>query len=113
MISGVRRSDGRFRAWFREWESGTCRPPGPARATSTSSSSAPPASPAALTADYLAEHAPAGLRWALAGRSRSKLEAVRDRLAELDPALADLELIVADAADRGLAGRRGRAGPGS
>ena len=30
-----------------------------------------------LTAAYLAEHAPAGLRWALAGRSRGRLEAVR------------------------------------
>jgi short subunit dehydrogenase-like uncharacterized protein len=54
----------------------------------------------ALTADYLAEHAPAGLRWALAGRNRSKLEAVRDRIAKLDPTLADLELIEADSADR-------------
>ena len=34
-----------------------------------------------LTADYLAEHAPAGLRWALAGRSEEKLKAVRSRLA--------------------------------
>ena len=40
----------------------------------------------ALTAEYLAEHAPAGLRWALAGRNRSKLEAVRDRLAKIDAA---------------------------
>ena len=54
----------------------------------------------ALTAEYLAEHAPAGLRWALAGRNRSKLEAVRDKLAALDPALADLELIEADSGDR-------------
>ena len=54
----------------------------------------------ALTAEYLAEHAPAGLRWALAGRNRSKLEAVRDKLATLDPALADLELIEVDSADR-------------
>jgi short subunit dehydrogenase-like uncharacterized protein len=54
----------------------------------------------ALTAEYLAEHAPSGLRWALAGRNRSKLEAVRDKLAALDPALADLELIEADSADR-------------
>ena len=54
----------------------------------------------ALTAEYLAEHAPSGLRWALAGRNRSKLEAVRDKLATLDPALADLELIEADSADR-------------
>ena len=52
-----------------------------------------------LTADYLAEHAPAGLRWALAGRSAEKLKAVRSRLADLDPALADLELITVDAAD--------------
>jgi short subunit dehydrogenase-like uncharacterized protein len=54
----------------------------------------------ALTAEYLAEHAPSGLRWALAGRNRAKLETVRDRLAKLDPALADLELIEADSGDR-------------
>jgi short subunit dehydrogenase-like uncharacterized protein len=52
-----------------------------------------------LTADYLAEHAPAGLRWALAGRSEEKLKAVRSRLADIAPALADLELVVADASD--------------
>ena len=34
-----------------------------------------------LTAAYLAEHAPADCRWALAGRNQAKLEAVRDRLA--------------------------------
>jgi short subunit dehydrogenase-like uncharacterized protein len=33
-----------------------------------------------LTAEYLVKHAPAGMRWALAGRNRAKLEAVRDRL---------------------------------
>lgn len=54
----------------------------------------------ALTAEYLAEHGPSGLRWALAGRNRTKLEAVRERLAEIDPALADLELIEADSGDR-------------
>ena len=53
-----------------------------------------------LTAEYLAGHAPAGLRWALAGRNRSKLEAVRDRLAKIDDGLADLELIEADSGDR-------------
>ncbi|TNM36441.1 saccharopine dehydrogenase [Nocardioides albidus] len=52
-----------------------------------------------LTADYLAEHAPAGLRWALAGRSESRLEAVRDRLARANPTLADLPLLTADADD--------------
>jgi short subunit dehydrogenase-like uncharacterized protein len=54
----------------------------------------------ALTAEYLAEHAPTGLRWALAGRNRAKLEAVRDRLAKIDDGLADLELIEADSTDR-------------
>ncbi len=52
-----------------------------------------------LTADYLAEHAPAGLRWALAGRSEEKLRAVRSRLAGTEAALGNLELIVVDASD--------------
>ncbi len=52
-----------------------------------------------LTADYLAEHAPKDLRWALAGRNEKKLEAVRSRLAGVNPALADLPLLVADASD--------------
>lgn len=34
----------------------------------------------ALTADYLATKRPAPARWAIAGRSRTKLEALRDRL---------------------------------
>jgi short subunit dehydrogenase-like uncharacterized protein len=50
----------------------------------------------ALTAEYLARNAP-GLRWALAGRNRSKLEAVRDRLAAIGAELAELPLIEADA----------------
>ena len=49
-----------------------------------------------LTAEYLARTAP-GLRWALAGRTRSKLEAVRARLAAIDPGLAEMPLIEADA----------------
>ena len=52
-----------------------------------------------LTAAYLAEHAPAGCRWALAGRNTAKLEAVRSRLAAINPACADLELLHADASD--------------
>ncbi|UMG93734.1 saccharopine dehydrogenase NADP-binding domain-containing protein [Nocardioides sp. TF02-7] len=52
-----------------------------------------------LTADYLAAHAPDGLRWALAGRSREKLEAVRDRLATTDPRWAGLDLLVVDLTD--------------
>jgi saccharopine dehydrogenase (NAD+, L-glutamate forming) len=46
-----------------------------------------------LTAAYLAEHAPAGLRWALAGRDITKLGDVRDRLG---PEHAGLELLHAD-----------------
>jgi len=53
-----------------------------------------------LTAEYLAAHAPSGCRWAVAGRSREKLVAVRERLAEINPSCADLELLVADVTDR-------------
>lgn len=52
-----------------------------------------------LTADYLARNGPSGLRWALVGRNRDKLESVRSRLAGIDPGLADLDLLVADAGD--------------
>jgi short subunit dehydrogenase-like uncharacterized protein len=52
-----------------------------------------------LTAEYLAEHAPPHTRWALAGRNRAKLAAVRERLAEIDPACKDLPLLHADATD--------------
>ncbi|ORT54111.1 saccharopine dehydrogenase NADP-binding domain-containing protein [Streptomyces sp. CB03238] len=52
-----------------------------------------------LTARYLAAHAPATCRWALAGRSRAKLEALRDRLAAEQPRCAELPLLTADAAD--------------
>lgn len=47
----------------------------------------------ALTARHLADHAPADVRIALSGRSRAKLEAVRDSLHR------DWPLIVTDAAD--------------
>jgi short subunit dehydrogenase-like uncharacterized protein len=46
-----------------------------------------------LTAEYLAQHAPAGLRWAIAGRNADKLEAVRGRLG------GDVEVLVADSSD--------------
>jgi short subunit dehydrogenase-like uncharacterized protein len=52
-----------------------------------------------LTAAYLAEHAPADCRWALAGRNQAKLEAVRDRLAGIDDRLAELPLLSADSGD--------------
>jgi short subunit dehydrogenase-like uncharacterized protein len=44
----------------------------------------------ALTAGYLAKHAPAELRWALAGRNRAKLEAVRADVG------IDVEIVLAD-----------------
>ena len=52
-----------------------------------------------LTADYLARHAPAGLRWALAGRNPDKLEEVRAHLVTLAPELGELELLHADVTD--------------
>jgi short subunit dehydrogenase-like uncharacterized protein len=51
-----------------------------------------------LTAEYLAEHGPADLRWALVGRSREKLEAVRERLGG---AAGKPDLLEADVTDAG------------
>ncbi|MEU4834630.1 saccharopine dehydrogenase NADP-binding domain-containing protein [Streptosporangium sp. NPDC023615] len=48
----------------------------------------------ALTAEYLARAAGPGLRWALAGRNRARLEAVRERIG-----LPELPLLHADATD--------------
>jgi len=53
----------------------------------------------ALTAEYLARNGPQGLKWALVGRNRDKLETVRARLADIDGRLADLDLLIADASD--------------
>jgi short subunit dehydrogenase-like uncharacterized protein len=53
-----------------------------------------------LTAEYLAANAPEGLNWALVGRNRGKLEAVRARLASASPDAPVPDLIEADAADR-------------
>lgn len=47
----------------------------------------------ALTAEYLAAHAPAGARWGLAGRNHAKLTALRDRLG------VDAALLTADVDD--------------
>ncbi|MFC0625587.1 saccharopine dehydrogenase family protein [Kribbella deserti] len=46
-----------------------------------------------LTAEYLAKFAPAELKWALAGRNRTKLEAVRDELG------LSVDLLEADVTD--------------
>jgi short subunit dehydrogenase-like uncharacterized protein len=54
-----------------------------------------------LTAEYLATHAGADVRWAIAGRSRAKLAALRDRLAAPAPAGAEPELLEADSSDAG------------
>lgn len=53
-----------------------------------------------LVAQYLAT-APsaAGIRWAIGGRDRAKLEQVRDELAKNAPQLADLAVVVGDAYD--------------
>ena len=51
-----------------------------------------------LVAEYLARAAPT-LRWALAGRSRGKLEEMRRGLGAIDGRLGALELLLADAAD--------------
>ncbi|MCX4750858.1 saccharopine dehydrogenase NADP-binding domain-containing protein [Kitasatospora sp. NBC_01287] len=53
-----------------------------------------------LTAEYLARAVPEGCRWALAGRSLDRLTEVRRSLTAIDPALAELPLLTADAADR-------------
>src|SRR6202012_231192 len=52
-----------------------------------------------LTADYLAAHGPPGLRWALVGGNRAKLEAVARRLAAARPRNPPPALLEADAAD--------------
>ena len=50
------------------------------------------------TVEYFARHAPAGLRWAIAARSRAKLELVR---AEAGLDAGAVELVVAEAHDQG------------
>lgn len=60
-----------------------------------------------LTAEYLAAHAPDGLRWAVAGRSRDRLESLRERLSGVGKA-AEVGVLEADVSDpasvRALAG---------
>lgn len=51
----------------------------------------------ALVAEYLAKRKRPGLRWALAGRNKAKLEGVRAEIAKLDPTLAELPILQADA----------------
>jgi short subunit dehydrogenase-like uncharacterized protein len=53
-----------------------------------------------LVAEYLARHAPKSVRWAIAGRNKAKLEAVKRDLVAIDPALAELPVLVADGHDQ-------------
>jgi short subunit dehydrogenase-like uncharacterized protein len=48
-----------------------------------------------LTAEYLAEHAPEGLRWAIAGRGERRLEDLRERL----PGGREIGVLRADVSD--------------
>lgn len=53
-----------------------------------------------LVAEYLADRAEDnGVRWAIAGRNKEKLEAVRRELATRDEGLADLPILIADSHD--------------
>lgn len=54
-----------------------------------------------LTAKYLAEHAPSGLRWALAGRNPARLAQLRERLAAEHSSAAEVPLITVDSAEPG------------
>ncbi|MFF2851134.1 saccharopine dehydrogenase family protein [Streptomyces sp. NPDC058001] len=53
----------------------------------------------ALTAEYLAAHAPERLRWAVAGRDAGKLERLRERLIALAPGAGDVAVLHANVAD--------------
>jgi short subunit dehydrogenase-like uncharacterized protein len=52
-----------------------------------------------LVAAYLAGHQPAGLRWALGGRNRSRLEQLRNRLVSAHPFASDVGVVTADSSD--------------
>jgi len=52
-----------------------------------------------LVAEALLESDVAGLRWALAGRTKSKLEAVREQIAQRFPEVSNLPLVLADVDD--------------
>jgi short subunit dehydrogenase-like uncharacterized protein len=53
-----------------------------------------------LIAKYLLEHGPADLRWALAGRSESKLGKVREQLGACHEAARALPIVIGDSTDR-------------
>jgi short subunit dehydrogenase-like uncharacterized protein len=51
------------------------------------------------TATYLARHAPAGMRWAIAGRSLAKLQARKAELIAIDPRCSELGTLEASVDD--------------
>lgn len=52
-----------------------------------------------LVAEYFADHAGPSIRWAIAGRSRAKLDSVKQSLVARNPKLADLPVLIADGHD--------------
>jgi short subunit dehydrogenase-like uncharacterized protein len=52
-----------------------------------------------LVAEYLAREHAEGLRWAIAGRNGTKLAGIKAELVRIAPALAGLDVVVADSAD--------------
>ena len=53
-----------------------------------------------LVAEYLAHHAPKSVRWAIAGRNATKLEAVKRELVAIDATLSTLPILIADGHDQ-------------
>lgn len=53
-----------------------------------------------LTAEYIVRHLPTNLKWAIAGRSRSKLETLARKLKDLDPDRLQPEIEVVSFKDR-------------
>jgi short subunit dehydrogenase-like uncharacterized protein len=51
-----------------------------------------------IVATYLAKNAPSSVKWTIAGRSKSKLEAIRATILDYNPAFQQ-ELVIADSAD--------------
>src|SRR5690348_5180306 len=52
-----------------------------------------------MTAAYLAQHAGPSLRWAIAGRSETKLAAVKQKLIASEPRCANVGIVVASVDD--------------
>lgn len=57
-----------------------------------------------LVAEHLAKHHARSLKWAIAGRSEGKLLALRQELADHDPSLESLDVLLADSADEAALG---------